>query len=216
MKLTIYNIDGKSSGKKADLNDEIFAIEPNKTVVYEDVRRYLANKRQGTAKTKERSEVRGGGKKAYKQKGTGMARRGSMRSPLLRGGGTVFGPRPRTYTVRMTKKMRQLARKSALSMKASNEGITIVQDFTFDAPKTKQIAELIDAMKLTGKKVLILTSASDANVLKSAANLKKVDVLEANKPNTYQILNADVLLIQKSAIEVLENSIQTITEEVAA
>lgn len=216
MKLTIYNIDGKSSGKKADLNDEIFAIEPNKTVVYEDVRRYLANKRQGTAKTKERAEVRGGGKKAYKQKGTGMARRGSMRSPLLRGGGTVFGPKPRTYTVRMTKKMRQLARKSALSMKASNEGITVVQDFTFDAPKTKQIAELIDAMKLTGKKVLILTSASDANILKSAANLKKVEVLEANKPNTYQILNADVLLIQKSAIEVLENSIQTITEEVAA
>jgi large subunit ribosomal protein L4 len=216
MKLTIYNIDGKSSGKKADLKDEIFAIEPNKTVVYEDVRRYLANKRQGTAKTKERSEVRGGGRKAYKQKGTGMARRGSMRSPLLKGGGTVFGPRPRTYTVRMTKKMRQLARKSALSMKASNEGITVVQDFTFDAPKTKQIAELIDAMKLTGKKVLILTSASDANVLKSAANLKKVEVLEANKPNTYQILNADVLLIQKSAIEVLENSIQTITEEVAA
>lgn len=216
MKLTIYNIDGKSSGKKADLKDEIFAIEPNKTVVYEDVRRYLANKRQGTAKTKERSEVRGGGKKAYKQKGTGMARRGSMRSPLLKGGGTVFGPRPRTYTVRMTKKMRQLARKSALSMKASNEGITVVQDFTYDAPKTRQIAELIEAMKLTGKKVLILTSASDANVLKSAANLKKVEVLEANKPNTYQILNADVLLIQKSAIEVLENSIQSITEEVAA
>jgi large subunit ribosomal protein L4 len=216
MKLTIYNIDGKSSGKKADLKDEIFAIEPNKTVVYEDVRRYLANKRQGTAKTKERSEVRGGGKKAYKQKGTGMARRGSMRSPLLRGGGTVFGPRPRTYTVRMTKKMRQLARKSALSMKASNEGITVVQDFTFDAPKTKQIAELIDAMKLTGKKVLILTASTDANVLKSAANLKKVEVLEANKPNTYQILNADVLLIQKSAIEVLESSIQSITEEVAA
>lgn len=216
MKLTIYTIDGKSSEKKAELNDSIFTFEPNETLIYEDVRRYLSNKRQGTASTKERSEVRGGGRKAYRQKGTGMARRGSIRSPLLKGGGTVFGPKPRTYSVRMTKKMRQSARKSALSLKAQSDAITIVENFSFETPKTKSIQELLQALQLDGKKVLILTAETDQNVYKSARNIPKVDVLEAYKPNTYQILNADVLLIQEDGIKVLENSFKLKTEEEAA
>jgi len=216
MKLTIYKTDGKSSGKKADLDDLIFGIEPNETVLYEDVRRYLANKRQGTASTKERGEVRGGGRKAYKQKGTGMARRGSIRSPLLKGGGTVFGPKPRTYSVRLTKKAKRLARKSALSLKAAEKAIKIVEDFSFDEPKTKQISELLDALKLTDQKVLILTAESDLNIYKSARNIPGVEVLAGDLPSTYQIMNSDVLLIQKSAIDVLESSFSQKVEEAAA
>jgi len=216
MKLTIYNTDGKSSGKKAELNDELFKAEPNETLIYEDVRRYLANKRQGSANTKERSEVRGGGRKAYRQKGTGMARRGSIRSPLLKGGGTVFGPKPRDYKVKMTKKMRRNARISALSLKAAEKAITIVEDFSFEEPKTKKVVELLEALKLNKKKVLILTAETDLNLYKSANNLQKVEVLEGSKPNTYQILNADVLLIQKGAIEILENSVKPVNTEEAA
>jgi large subunit ribosomal protein L4 len=216
MKLTIYKTDGKSSGKKVDLDDEIFGIEPNETLLYEDVRRYLSNKRQGTASTKERGEVRGGGKKAYRQKGTGMARRGSIRSPLLKGGGTVFGPKPRTYSIRMTKKMRRNARKSALSLKASSESIKVVEGFTYDEPKTKNIVELLEALGLRDKKVLILTAGTDLNVYKSARNIPKIKVLEADKPNVYQILDAEVLLIQKNGIEILENSFKPKKEEEAA
>lgn len=197
-----------SSGKKADLRDSIFKIEPNQTVVYEDVRRFLANQRQGTAKTKERSEVRGGGRKAYRQKGTGMARRGSIRSPLLKGGGITFGPRPRNYTVKMTKKMRRLARKSALSVKANDQAIKIIEDFTLDEPKTRAIAEILTAFELNGKKVMLLTAGSDLNLYKSARNIPGMEVLEGNKPTTYQILNADVVIIQQGAIDVLQESVE--------
>lgn len=213
MKLTIYKIDGKSSGKKAELDDTIFGIEPNETVMYEDVRRILANRRQGTAKTKERGEVRGGGRKAYKQKGTGMARRGTIRSPLLKGGGTVFGPKPRTYTVRLTKKAKRLARKSALSLKASEEAIKVIQNLNFEEPKTKQIVELIETFKLTGKKILILTANVDKNVLLSARNIPGISVLEANKPTTYEIMNADELLLLVDAIPVLESTFKSVTVE---
>lgn len=216
MKLTIYKTDGKSSGKKADLDDQIFAVEPNKNVMYEDVRRFLANNRQGTHKTKERGEVRGGGRKAYKQKGTGMARRGSIRSPLLKGGGTVFGPKPRTYTVQMTKKSKRLARKSALSLKAADEAIKIVADFTFDAPKTKDLISILSALKLDDKKVLLITAENDMNTYKSARNLPKVNVLQGALPTTYQIMNCDVILIQKSAVEALENSFALKVDEEAA
>ena len=216
MKLTIYKIDGKSSGKKADLNDSIFAIEPNETVLYEDVRRILANKRQGTAQTKERSEVRGGGRKAYKQKGTGMARRGSIRSPLLKGGGTVFGPKPRTYSIKLTKKAKRLARKSALSLKASAESIMVIEDFTFESPKTKQVSDILTALELNGKKVMILTADTDMNVYKSTRNIPGVSVFEAYKPTTYEIMNADVVLFQKSAIPVLESTFEQKVEEEAA
>ena len=216
MKLDIYKIDGSKSSKKAELSDAIFAIEPNEVVLYEDVRRHLANKRQGTAKTKERAEVKGSTKKMYRQKGTGHARRGDIKSPLLRKGGTVFGPKPRDYGFKMNKKTRQLARKSALSLKATAEGIIVVQDFSFDEPKTSQVADLLKAFDIAGKKVIILTSETDINVYKSARNIPKVQVLEGYKPNTYQIMNADVILVQESALAVLENSIEGKTEEAAA
>lgn len=216
MKLTILKIDGTSSSAKAELNDSIFGIEPNETVLYEDVRRILANRRQGTAKTKERSEVRGGGKKAYKQKGTGMARRGSMRSPLLKGGGTVFGPRPRDYVVRLTKKAKRLARKSALSLKARDEAIVVVEDFSFDAPKTRMVTDMISALQLDGKKVLIIVPETNKNVYLSARNVPKVDVIEATKPNTYDIMNADILLFTVNALPVLEMTFADKIEEEAA
>ena len=215
MKLDIYKIDGSKSNKKAELKDSIFAIEPNEIVLYEDVRRHLANKRQGTAKTKERSEVTGSTKKLYRQKGTGNARRGDIKSPLLRKGGTVFGPRPRDYGFKLNKKTRQLARKSALSVKAQNAAIRITQDFNFDAPKTSQVVDILNAFEFSGKKVLILTPDTSMNVYKSARNIPGVQVLEANKPNSYQLLNADVILIQESALSVLENSIEK-NEEAAA
>ena len=217
MKLTVYKQNGKSSGKKADLRDSIFKIEPNETVVYEAVRRHMANQRQGTANTKERSEVRGGGRKAYRQKGTGMARRGSIRSPLLKGGGTVFGPKPKNYSVKMTKKMRRLARKSALSVKAGEEAIRIVEDFRMEEPKTRKVADMLKAFELEGKKVLLLTSETDINLYKSARNIPGVEVLEGYKPTTYQILNADAIVIQQGAIELLEESVEPKkTEETAA
>jgi large subunit ribosomal protein L4 len=216
MKVDIYKIDGSKSSKKAELNDSIFAIEPNEVVLYEDVRRHLANKRQGTAKTKERSEVTGSTKKMYRQKGTGNARRGDIKSPLLRKGGTVFGPKPRDYSFKLNKKTRQLARKSALSLKASAEAIMVVQDFSYDEPKTAQVSDLLKALDAAGKKVLILTAETEKNIYKSARNIPTVQVLEGYKPNTYQIMYADVLIIQESAVAVLENSVEGKTEEAAA
>lgn len=216
MKVDIFKTDGSKTSKKADLSDSIFAIEPNETAIYEDVRRHLANKRQGTHKTKGRSEITGSTRKLYRQKGTGNARRGSIKSPLLRKGGTVFGPQPRDYGFKMNKKVIQLARKSALSVKAADKAITVVNDFTFEEPKTVQVNDLLTAFELSGKKVLILTAETDKNVYKSARNIPGVEVLEAYKPNTYKILYADVLLIQESAVEVLENSVEPNTEEAAA
>ena len=210
MKLTIFKTDGTAGKNKADLNDAIFAIEPNETVLYEDVRRILANKRQGTAKTKERGEVRGGGKKAYKQKGTGMARRGTLRSPLLKGGGTVFGPKPRTYTVKLTKKAKRLARKSALSLKATEECIKVVETFSFDEPKTKNILQILTALEINGKKVLMLLGQKDKNILLSGRNIPGLSIVEANKPTTYDIMNADYILFMEDAIALLE---QTFFEE---
>lgn len=216
MELTVYKTDGTKSRKKAKLSDAVFAIEPNETVVYEDIRSYLSNQRQGTAKVKGRTEVRGGGRKAFRQKGTGNARRGSMRSPLMIGGGTVFGPKPRDYNVKVNKRSRKLARKSALTYKAQEEAIYVIEDFSFDQPKTKDLAAILSALKLDGKKVLLLTSATDVNVYKSGRNIPKVKVLEANNPATYDIINADCLLIQDGAIEVLETSVGENAEEVSA
>lgn len=216
MKVDIFKIDGSKTSKKAELNDAIFAIEPNEVVLYEDVRRHMANKRQGTHSTKERSEVTGSTKKLYRQKGTGNARRGDIKSPLLRKGGTVFGPKPRNYGFKLNKKVVQLARKSALSVKAAAEAVTVVQDFTFDAPKTSQVADILKAFEIEGKKVLFLTPETDLNVHKSAKNIPGVAVVEAYKPNSYEILHADVIVIQESAVSVLEASIETNTEEVAA
>lgn len=216
MKVDIYKIDGNKTSKKAELDDAIFAIEPNETVIYEDVRRHMANRRQGTAKTKERSEVTGSTRKLYRQKGTGNARRGDIKSPLLRKGGTVFGPKPRDYSFKMNKKSIQLARKSVLSLKASGEAVVVTEDFTFEAPKTSQIADMLKALEVSGKKALILTSDTDLIVYKSARNIPSVEVMEAYKPNTYQMLNADVIIIQESAVDVLQNSINPKSEEAAA
>jgi len=216
MKLTIFKTDGTSSGKEAELSDSIFSIEPNETVLYEDVRRILANRRQGTAKTKERGEVRGGGRKAYKQKGTGMARRGSMRSPLLKGGGTVFGPKPRNYTVNLTKKAKRLARKSALTLKAKDEAIKVVEDFSMDAPKTKDFIAILAALELDTKKVLILLGETDRNVYLSSRNIPNVTVVRSHEANTYDILNAEYLLFTDSAVSALQDSIEGKIEEEAA
>ncbi|MEX0773160.1 MAG: 50S ribosomal protein L4 [Balneolales bacterium] len=216
MQLKIFKTDGSDSGKKATLSDDVFKVEPNDVLIYEDVRSYLSNQRQGTAKTKERAEVRGGGSKAYRQKGTGNARRGTMRSPLLKGGGTVFGPRPRTYTVKLNKKMHQLARKSALSYKATDKAIFVIEDFSFDEPKTKKVIEIINALKLDNKKVLLLTPENNQVLYKSAGNLKKVRILEAGKPSTYEIMNADYVVFQKSAIKVLENNFKPKAEKAEA
>lgn len=212
MKLPIYTTEGKDSGNKAELADSVFAIEPNETVIYRDVRRFMANQRQGTAKTKERGEVRGGGRKAYRQKGTGQARRGSIRSPLLKGGGTVFGPKPRDYSYRMSKKSRQLARKSALSIKAGDDALKVIDDFSFDEPKTRKIVDILKGLEVENQKVLILTAETDQIVYKSVRNIPNVSVLEANKPTTYQILDADVILLQSSAVDVLQGSFESVEE----
>lgn len=212
MKLPIYTTKGTDSGNEAELAESIFSIEPNETVIYEDVRRYMANQRQGTHKTKERGEVRGGGRKAYRQKGTGQARRGSIRSPLLKGGGTVFGPKPRDYSFRMSKKSRQLARKSALSIKAGEDAIKVIDDFSFGEPKTRKVVDILKGLELENKKVLLLTAETDKIIYKSARNIPNVKVLEANKPTTYQILDADVILIQDSAVDVLQGSIEPVEE----
>jgi len=216
MKVSIYNTDGKKTKKSALLNDDVFAIKANEVVVYEDVRRIMAAKRQGTASTKGRSEVTGSTKKLYRQKGTGNARRGSLKSPLLRKGGTVFGPKPRKYTIKLNKKVVQLARKSALSMKMASESILVTTDFTYETPSTKTIVALLSAFELSGKKVTILIAQQNINVFKSARNIPRVQVVVASSLNTYEILNSDIILIQESAVGILENSIQTqINEEVA-
>lgn len=215
MKLPIFTTEGKDSGDKAELADSIFGIEPNETAIYEDVRRYMANQRQGTSNTKERGQVRGGGRKAYRQKGTGRARRGSIRSPLLKGGGTVFGPSPRDFSYDIPKKSKKLARKSAWSAKANDEAIKIFEGIDIEEPKTRKVADMLEALDAQDKKVLILTAETDKVLYKSARNIPDVQVLEAYKPTTYQILDAEVILIEENAIDVLQGSIET-SEEAAA
>lgn len=216
MKVSIFNTDGKKSKSSVELNDEIFAIEPNEVVIYEDVRRIMAAKRQGTHSTKGRSEVTGSTKKLYRQKGTGNARRGNIKSPLLRKGGTVFGPKPRKYSFKLNKKVIQLARKSALSMKMASESIFVTTDFTYETPSTKAISAMLSAFELNGKKVTILIAESDLNVFKSARNIPRVQVVVASSVNTYEILNSDVILIQESAVSTLENSVHTQNDEEVA
>lgn len=216
MKVNVYTKDGAETGREVELADSIFAVTPNDTLIYEDVRGYLAHQRQGTAKTKGRSEVRGGGRKAYRQKGTGNARRGTMRSPLLKGGGTVFGPRPRKYNLKMNKKAKAFARKSALTYKVQEEGIRVVEDLSFEAPKTRDMAAVLQALNLDQKKVLLLTAQTDLNLYKSGRNIPKLHILEANKPSTYEILHADVVLFTESAVSVLTNILDKSAEETAA
>jgi large subunit ribosomal protein L4 len=206
MELEVYKTDGTKSGETVKLSDAIFAIEPNEHALYVAVRAYLDNQRQGTSRVKTRSEVRGGGKKPFKQKHTGMARQGSSRSGVMTGGGSIFGPKPRDFTVRVPAKMRRLARKSALSMKAKEGQIRVVEDFSFAKPATKEMAALLKALELSSAKTLLLVPKSDRNVTKSGRNIPTLQVTEADKASTYDLVNNRVLLIQKSAVEVLQNT----------
>jgi large subunit ribosomal protein L4 len=209
MTVDVYKIDGTKSGETIELNDEIFMVEPNDHVIYLDVKAFLANKRQGTHKAKERSEVSGGGKKPWRQKGRGGARAGTTRSPLWVGGGTIFGPKPRDYHQDVNKKVKRLARKSALSYKVKDEQLMVVEDFNFDAPKTKEFSKIMNALKLEEKKILLLTNGKLENVVKSGRNIPKVKILEANNAATYDILNNQMLVILKSAVPALENTFKS-------
>ena len=214
MKLDVHKIDGSSSGKKVDLADSIFKIEPNDQAIYLSVKAFLANQRQGTHKAKERNDVRGGGKKPWKQKGRGTARAGTTRSPLWVGGGTIFGPRPRSYRQEIPKKVKRLARKSALSYKVIDKQLIVVEDFSFETPKTSKFSELLHAFNSDGKKVLLLTGTTDSVVFRSGRNIPRVKVLEASKASTYDILNNQVLIMQKSAVDVILNSFSNTREAV--
>ena len=205
MKVDVYKIDGSKASRKIELSDAIFGIEPNDHVIYLSVKAYNANQRQGTHKAKERAEVRGGGKKPWKQKGRGGARAGTSRSPLWIGGGTIFGPRPRNYRQKLNKKVSKLARMSALSYKAKAEQLLVVEDFNFESPKTKEFENILSALKLNGKKTLLLTNGTLENVYKSGRNIEKVNIVEAGKASTFDLLNNQVLLIQKGAIEKIES-----------
>ncbi len=214
MKLDVLKINGKSSSSKVELDDNIFGIQPNDHAIYLAVKAYLANQRQGTHKAKERSEVRGGGKKPWKQKGRGGARAGTSRSPLWVGGGTIFGPRPRDYRQELPKKVKKLARKSALSYKVKDEQFLVVEDFSLEEPKTKEFVNILNSLNLTGKKVLFLTGKNDEILYKAGRNIPKVKILEAAKASTYDILNNQVVVLQKSALEVIENNFNAKREAV--
>ena len=206
MKLDILKIDGSSSGEQLELSDDIFGVEPNDHAIYLAVKAYRANQRQGTSKSKERGEVRGGGKKPWKQKGRGGARAGTSRSPLWVGGGTIFGPRPRDYRQDLTKKLKRLARKSALSYKVKDNQLLIVEDFILENTKTKDFSKILSDLKLSGKKVLVLTGSYNEKIYKAGRNIPKVNILEAANASTYDILNNQVLVLQKSAVESIKKT----------
>jgi large subunit ribosomal protein L4 len=207
MTIDVYKIDGSLAEEKINLSDDIFAIEPNDHAIYLDVKAYLANQRQGTHKAKERGEVSGGGKKPWKQKGKGGARAGTIRSPLWVGGGTIFGPRPRDYRQKLPQKVKQLARKSALSYKVKDNQLVVVEDFSFENPKTKEFLKVLNNLKINGKKVLLLTTYYNSVVYKSGRNIPKIQILEASKASTYDILNNQILLLQKGAVDVIEKNL---------
>ena len=205
MEVSVYNIKGQDTGKKVELNDAIFGIEPNDHVIYLAVKQYLANQRQGTHKSKERSEITGSTRKLIRQKGGGGARRGDIKSPVLRGGGRVFGPTPRDYSFKLNKKVKVLARKSALSYKAQENAIVVVEDFTMEAPKTKEFINIAKNLKVDGKKVLFVLSGTNNNVYLSARNLQGAEVMEASTVNSYKVLNADVLVISEKSLETIDS-----------
>ena len=204
MEVSVLNINGQETGRKVALNDAIFGIEPNDHVLYLDVKQFLANQRQGTAKAKERSEVSGSTRKLGRQKGGGGARRGDINSPVLVGGGRVFGPKPRDYRFKLNKKVKVLARKSALSYKMQENAIIVVEDFTFDAPKTKEFVNITKNLKVEGKKTLLVLPEVNKNVYLSARNLKSAEVMTANTINAYKVLNADVLVISEKSLETID------------
>ena len=201
MELSVYNIKGEATGRKVQLSDDIYGIEPNEHVMYLAVRQYLADQRQGTHKSKERSELSGSTRKLFRQKGTGGARRGDINSPLLRGGARVFGPKPRDYSFKLNKKVKVLARKSALSSKITDGAIRIVEDFSFDAIKTKQMVGVLDAFKVNGNRNLFVFAEPNNNVVLSARNIQRTEVMLARNLNTYDILKAKNIFLTESALQ---------------
>jgi len=205
MELAVYNIKGEVTDKKVTLDDSIFGIEPNEHVIWLDVKQYLANQRQGTHKSKERNEITGSTRKLIRQKGGGGARRGDIKSPLLVGGGRAFGPKPRDYSFKLNKKTKALARKSALSLKAKNSSIVVVEDFEFDTPRTKSLVELTKNLQLSDKKLLFVLPSQNKNVYLSARNLGKVNIITASDINTYAIMNSTNLVITESTVAAIDN-----------
>ncbi|MBC7890862.1 MAG: 50S ribosomal protein L4 [Sphingobacteriaceae bacterium] len=205
MELSVFNISGSETGKKVTLSDEVFGIEPNEHVMYLDVKQYLANQRQGTHKAKERAEVSRSTRKIKRQKGTGGARAGSLKSPLFKGGGRIFGPRPRDYSFKLNKKVKTLARQSALASKAQEGVLTVIEDFSFDSPKTKSYLSLLNAFSLADTKTLLVLSEANQNVVLSSRNLQKAQVATAEQLNTYTLLNADRVLISEGAVSKIES-----------
>ena len=206
MELNVLNIEGKETGRKITLSDLIFGVEPNDHAIYLDVKQYLANKRQGTHKSKERAEIAGSTRKIKKQKGTGTARAGSIKSPLFRGGGTVFGPRPRSYDFKLNKKVKLLARKSALTYKARENGIVIMEDFNLEAPKTKEMMNIKNNLQIADKKSLFVLPAENNNIYLSSRNLQNVSVVIASELNTYQILNAKAIVLLEGSVKKIEET----------
>lgn len=203
MELSVVNIAGQDTGRKVELNDAIFAIQPNEHAIYLDVKQFLANNRQGTAKAKQRNEISGSTRKLKKQKGTGGARAGSIKNPEFRGGGRVFGPVPRDYSFKLNKKLKRLARKSAFSVKAANNAIKVVEDFAFEAPKTKDFVAIVKNLNLTHGNFLFVMHEANENVLLSARNLQKVSVMRACDVNTYAIMKAHDVVLSESSVEVI-------------
>ena len=204
MEVSVLNINGQETGRKVSLNESIFGIEPNDHVLYLDVKQYLANQRQGTAKAKERSEVSGSTRKLGRKKGGGGARRGDINSPVLVGGGRVFGPKPRDYRFKLNKKVKVLARKSALAYKAQENAVIVVEDFNFEAPKTKDFVNITKNLKVEGKKTLLVLPEVDKNVYLSARNLQRAEVMTANTINAYKVLNAEVLVVTEKSLQTID------------
>jgi large subunit ribosomal protein L4 len=206
MEVSVLNIKGEDTGKKVELNDAIFGIEPNDHVIYLAVKQYLAAQRQGTHKSKERSEITGSTRKLIRQKGGGGARRGDIKSPVLRGGGRVFGPKPRDYWFKLNKKVKNLARKSALSYKAQQNAIIVVEDFNFEAPKTKDFIKMQNNLKIEGKKLLLLLPENNKNVYLSSRNIQRVEVMTASALNTYKVMNANVVVVTENALKLVDET----------
>ena len=204
MKLNVINIEGKETGKKVELSNLIYGIEPNDHAIYLDVKQYLANQRQGTHKSKERGEIAGSTRKIKRQKGTGTARAGSIKSPVFRGGGRIFGPRPRNYGFKLNKKVKQLARKSALTYKAKEKSIIVLEDFSFEAPKTKEFVAIQNNLKINDKKSLFVLSDDNKNIYLSSRNLDGVKVVIASDLTTYDILNANSIVLLEGSLAVIE------------
>ena len=200
MELNVFNIKGTETGRKVKLDETIFGIEPNDHAIYLDVKQHMANQRQGTHATLEKSQVSGSTKKLHRQKGTGGSRKGSIKSPLFRGGARVFGPQPRDYTFKLNKKLKKLARISALSYKVKESNLLVLEDFTFDSPKTKNVSELLKNFQLTGKKILVVVNSPDDNLLLAARNMKRVKIVRTADLNTYEILDAKQVLMTESSI----------------